>query len=80
MKTFLLMAAAFLLASGRCPAVPVHLMTFNIRYDNPGDGANRWSERKEAATDLLKAQRPDVVGLQEALPGQLTDLKAAFPK
>ena len=79
MKTLPLVAAVLLLTSVRCPAHPIHMMTFNIRYDNPGDGANRWSARKEAVVDFLRTQAPDIVGLQEALPGQLADLQAALP-
>ena len=78
MKTLLLVAAV-LLAGGRSLAASAHLMTFNIRYDNPGDGENRWSRRKEAVADFLTTRKPDVVGLQEALPGQLADLSAALP-
>ena len=76
----LLMAVGFLVAGGRCPAEPVHLMTFNLRYDNAGDGENRWAMRKEAVTDFLKGRKPDVVGLQEALAGQLADLQASLPE
>lgn len=46
-------------------------MTFNIRYDNPGDGENRWDNRKEELVGLLAYYHPDVFGLQEGLVHQL---------
>ena len=67
---------ALLLPAG---AEVCHLMTFNIRYNNPGDGDNRWGMRREAVAEFLRDQKADVVGLQEALPDQLADLAAALP-
>lgn len=46
-------------------------MTFNIRYANPDDGENAWKHRKTAVIDLIKRNRPDLLGLQEVLPEQL---------
>lgn len=46
-------------------------MTYNIRYDNPGDGVNAWPNRKEKVVDLIKKYDPDVLGVQEALYHQL---------
>lgn len=54
-------------------------MTYNIRYDNPGDGVNSWSNRKEKVFDLIKKHNPDIVGLQEGLKHQLDDLVSALP-
>ncbi len=47
-------------------------MTFNIRLDNPGDGENRWDNRKEELVGLLAYYHPDVFGLQEGLAHQLS--------
>ncbi len=54
-------------------------MSFNIRYDNAGDAENRWDLRKDLVYGVIRERRPDVVGLQEALDGQMQDLRAAFP-
>lgn len=51
------------------------LMTFNIRYSTSSDGANAWINRRSQVFALIKAQNPDVAGLQEALNSQMTDLK-----
>ena len=55
-------------------AQPVKVMTYNIRYDNPGDGVNQWDKRKSKVFDLLKKYDPDIIGVQEALYHQLTDI------
>lgn len=48
----------------------MRFMTLNLRYDNPGDGPNRWSARRGRVLSLLEELRPEVVGFQEALPHQ----------
>lgn len=58
----------------------LRVMSFNVRYDNPRDGDNRWSNRKEAAFEVAQAFEPDVLGLQEALPNQLADWRGALPE
>ena len=50
------------------------VMTYNIRYDNPGDGINSWPNRKEKVFTLLKKYDPDILGVQEALNHQLKDI------
>jgi endonuclease/exonuclease/phosphatase family metal-dependent hydrolase len=54
------------------------VLSFNIRYDNPGDGEDRWAKRREQAVTVIRDHAPDVVGLQEALKGQLDDLGKAL--
>lgn len=55
------------------------LMSFNLRYDNPADGDNRWSQRRGAAIELIHGEAPDLLGLQEVLPNQLQELQAGLP-
>ena len=50
-------------------------MTFNIRYDNPDDGENRWDNRKKELAEMLSYYHPDVFGLQEGLVQQLNFIK-----
>ncbi len=57
----------------------VDVLTFNIRYDNPDDGENAWPERRAMVGAWLKAEMPDVVGLQEALRHQIDDIREAVP-
>lgn len=57
-------------------AQSVKVMTYNIRYDNPGDGINQWDNRKQKVFSLLKKYDPDIIGVQEALHHQLKDIAA----
>lgn len=50
------------------------VMTYNIRYDTDEDGENVWRNRRERVAATILGQCPDVVGVQEALPGQMRDL------
>ncbi len=68
----------FVLSSLYCEDIRV--MTFNIRYNNAGDGINTWQNRKELVADMIRFHQADVVGLQEALYGQIEDLVALLPE
>lgn len=57
----------------------VTAMTFNIRYNNLGDGKNAWPLRKADVAELIRREQPDLLGLQEALVGQIADLKERLP-
>ncbi len=58
---------------------PLHVMTFNIRYGTAADGENHWLKRREQLFALLQRQQPDVIGLQEALHGQIDEILRAVP-
>jgi len=60
-------------------AEALRVMTFNIRYDNPGDGEDGWANRKAKVASMIRLHGADVVGLQEAQPNQIADLQAALP-
>jgi endonuclease/exonuclease/phosphatase family metal-dependent hydrolase len=60
-------------------STPLRVMTFNIRYNEPRDGVNAWPNRKDKAAGVIRFHKADLVGLQEALIGQLKDLEAALP-
>lgn len=59
---------------------PLRVLTFNIRMDTSADGDNRWSNRKDLAAGLIKFHDVDIVGAQEVLNHQLTDLLARLPE
>jgi endonuclease/exonuclease/phosphatase family metal-dependent hydrolase len=61
------------------PPLELNLLTYNIRYDNPRDGADQWKHRIDLATSVVAANDADVVGLQEALKHQLDDMLARLP-
>ncbi len=54
--------------------------TWNIRYDNPGDGRHAWPHRQVGVIDHLRRSGADVIALQEVLPHQLTAIKAGLPE
>src|SRR5687768_3660700 len=57
----------------------VRVMSFNIRYDEPRDGVNAWSQRKTKVADVIRFHKADVIGVQEALLTQLRDLETMLP-
>jgi endonuclease/exonuclease/phosphatase family metal-dependent hydrolase len=57
----------------------LRVMSFNIRLNIVHDGSNAWPYRKDLAASMLHLYRPDVVGLQEALPDQVDDLAVRLP-
>lgn len=46
-------------------------MTYNLRYDNPNDGINKWVLRKDQVRELIVNYSPDIFGTQEGLHHQL---------
>ena len=77
MKKILLVWAAasaiFATACGKSNELKV--MSYNIRLDNAKDGENAWPNRKEATIEMINTLKPDVFGVQEALPHQVQYLK-----
>ncbi len=47
------------------------IMTYNLRFDNAGDGENAWPHRKETLVNQIRFYAPDVFGTQEGLEHQL---------
>lgn len=83
---FLSLSAALLLLLGGCrqePSCalrPLQVMTFNIRLDVASDSLNAWPHRKAHVGELLAYYAPDLLGMQEVLPGQMQDLKQLLPQ
>jgi endonuclease/exonuclease/phosphatase family metal-dependent hydrolase len=55
-------------------------MTFNIRYDTPADSLNAWPHRRDNAATQILFHDIQLLGVQEALHGQLEDLAARLPR
>jgi len=58
----------------------LRVMSFNIRYGTAGDGDNQWKNRKEMVFDVLRDHSPEIVGLQEALNFQISEICTALGK
>lgn len=71
--------AIFWLAQTRAQ-LSVRLMSYNMRYDNPDDGENRWEARRDKVTGLLQFHGPDFIGTQELLDHQLEYILSALPE
>jgi endonuclease/exonuclease/phosphatase family metal-dependent hydrolase len=46
-------------------AEPLRVMSFNVRYPNPGDGEDVWEKRRDLLVATIRRERPDVFGTQE---------------
>jgi len=60
------------------PPLALRVMSYNIRFDDH-DAVDGWEQRRGKVSALLKAQAPDLIGVQEALYHQLEDLEEALP-
>ena len=76
MKHLLLIFFFFNLFSG---FTQVKVISYNIRYDNPMDGENRWELRKNALVKMLRDQHPDFLAIQEGLYHQVLFLDSMLP-
>ncbi len=67
-------------ATAACQSVVAgSIASWNIRYNNPGDGVNAWPNRKEKVFKLIHEVNPMILCLQEVLNNQLKDLEKALP-
>lgn len=57
----------------------LNILSFNIRYDNPRDTPNHWQNRRDLVAAQILFHDADIVGIQEALYHQLTDLTERLP-
>ncbi|MCZ4221995.1 endonuclease/exonuclease/phosphatase family protein [Pedobacter rhodius] len=77
MKTFITFAfyLCFSLAIfAQKKQTPINIITYNIRYNNPGDGINAWPNRKDNVKALVKFHDADILCVQEALAEQFDAL------
>jgi endonuclease/exonuclease/phosphatase family metal-dependent hydrolase len=58
----------------------IRVMSYNIRFDNPQDGDNKWEFRRERVANLIRFHQPDLIGIQEAMIDQIYFLSAYLPE
>ncbi len=80
MKTILLAAVFAIAIMNVATAQSISVMTWNIRYNNPGDGVNAWPHRKDWVAEIISGNEVDIAGFQEVLAGQFDDLKQRLPE
>jgi endonuclease/exonuclease/phosphatase family metal-dependent hydrolase len=80
-QTFAAIAAlAIAVPAGAAPTCePIRVMTYNIRLDLESDGVNRWAKRRDQLIGQVKVMQPAILGLQEVVPGQKSDLGRMLP-
>lgn len=61
-------------------AQDVHLMTYNVRFENPGDAPHVWESRLPLILDQINNFGADIIGMQEVLKSQVLDLEEALPE
>jgi endonuclease/exonuclease/phosphatase family metal-dependent hydrolase len=66
-------------ASGPTAGLDITVMSYNVRYANPNDGAHVWENRRDGVASVIRFHRPDVIGVQEAAPTQVDDLRERLP-
>lgn len=90
-RTILYFFVAIVVMNTACQSVPekepnmstasaqaINVMSYNIRYDNPGDSTHAWPYRKEMVANLIAYHEADLLGLQEALEHQVKYLDSAL--
>ena len=73
MKNLIILIGTFLCLN--INAQNLKVMTFNIRLSLESDKENSWVKRKDDALKLMNYYHPDVMGVQEAVPQQMADIK-----
>ncbi|MFN8301558.1 MAG: endonuclease/exonuclease/phosphatase family protein [Saprospiraceae bacterium] len=66
--------------AGVSAAQSTRFLTYNIRYDNPGDGDDAWPKRREFLAAQIGFYAPDVFGIQEGLHHQVEFLAQQLPQ
>lgn len=93
-KQWILMSCAVVISLSGCardkvarkivfdPAVAgtVKVISFNIRYGTANDKLDSWPNRKDFVFDLLADSKADVIGMQEVLDLQSSELQKALPQ
>lgn len=73
------MAAFAVIASPVAARERLRVMSFNVRYPSPDDGANRWERRRDIMVGAIRRAGPDVIGTQELFQTQGDYLVKALP-
>lgn len=60
------------------PEGAMRVATFNLRYDNPADGEDRWENRKLNVARVIRESGAWVVGTQEGLAHQISWLDSTL--
>lgn len=70
----------FIISSIFTNAQTLNVMSYNIRLDVAVDGENAWPLRKEYMTSQIQFYEPDIFGVQEARPNQVSEISLLLPQ
>ncbi len=65
MNRFLVSLLWFAAAGFPAHAETLRVMTFNVRFPSPNDGANVWENRRDLLVETIQRHQPDIIGTQE---------------
>ncbi len=61
-------------------STPLRVLSFNLRYINPGDtGSRTWVARRDQVGRIVRDSKPDLIGVQEAFRSMLDDVEERVP-
>jgi len=58
----------------------LNVMSFNIRYPNPGDGIHYWDNRRPLVASIIRYHEVDLLGVQEVHLRQLKEIVTDMPE
>lgn len=73
--TKVMLRSGKVIAETTYPTTKLNAMSFNMRYDNQGDGADKWDNRKYDVANLIRNYQVDLLGTQELLNNQVEFLQ-----
>jgi endonuclease/exonuclease/phosphatase family metal-dependent hydrolase len=79
MKKLLLAIATLFVVSSEAQQ-PLNVMSFNIRLNTASDSLNAWPYRKDNVASQILFHEVHLLGVQEALHLQMTDLEERLPR
>lgn len=79
-KAVPLLMVVCMLVAAPAHAEALRVMTFNIRTITNDDGVNQWEQRRELVVVMLRAEQPDVIGMQELIKRQGDEIVAKLPQ
>ena len=74
MKNLLLLVFLFSISTSAIAQKAIKIITYNVRYNNAGDGINAWPNRKDNVKALVKFHEADILCVQEAVALQFDQL------
>ncbi len=78
--TLLLLTTALACNDPAGESATVKAISYNLRNSAADDGPNSWENRRHATGEMIRSERPDLFGVQEALADQLEYIDAECPQ